>query len=201
MKIHRKPAPHHIADLSTSSQGRSSCVHVSGIIRAMASAHNLFPDSGVAPNPLALQNKFAVGFAWEEYCARRFNLDPTFIHQPGEFLLDGIAMSPDGISLDPVTGGIILHEFKATWYSAAKPIQEHQTWIWQVMAYLAGLSAHYKEQCLDAIIHPMYMSGDYKANRHPIYQPVRLEFSWEEIETNWKLMRSWQDRATPEEHK
>lgn len=199
MKIHRKPAPHHVADLTTPSAGRSSCVHVSGIIQAMSTAHNLFPNSADQP-PIARRNKFAVGFAIEQYLASRIP-DPTFIYQPGEFLLDGIAMSPDGISLDPVTGGIILHEFKATWYSAAKPIQDHQTWIWQVMAYLAGLSAHYKEQCLNAIIHPMYMSGDYRENRGAIYAPVRLEFDWVEIETNWKLMRSWQDRATPEEHK
>ena len=199
MKIHRKPAPHHIADLSTSSQGRSSCVHVSGIIRAMTNAYNPYPDSNKPQPPAARTNKFAIGFAWEYHCVRHIP-DPTFIHQPGEFMLDGIAMSPDGISIDSVTGGIILHEFKATWYSALKPVQEYQAWLWQIMAYLAGLSAHFKEQCLTAILHPMHMSGDYRENRYPIYAPVKLEFDWVEIETNWALMRSWQGRATPEEN-
>lgn len=199
MKIHRKPPAHLLADLSTTGAGRSSCVHVSGIIRAMTNAHNLYPDSDKPQPPAARTNKFAIGFAWEYHCVRHIP-DPTFIHQPGEFMLDGIAMSPDGISIDSVTGGIILHEFKATWYSALKPVQEYQAWLWQIMAYLAGLSAHFKEQCLTAILHPMHMSGDYRENRYPIYAPVKLEFDWVEIETNWALMRSWQGRATPEEN-
>jgi hypothetical protein len=199
MKIHRQLPAHLLADLSTTGAGRSSCVHVSGIIRAMTNAYNPYPVSDKPQTPPARTNKFAIGFAWEYHCARHIP-DPTFIHQPGEFMLDDIAMSPDGISLDPVTGGIILHEFKATWYSALKPVQEYQAWLWQIMAYLAGLSAHFKEQCLTAILHPMHMSGDYRENRYPIYAPVKLEFDWVEIETNWALMRSWQGRATSEEN-
>lgn len=182
---------------------RSSGVHVSGIIRHLAMKHGMLKkeqgeETTAAPTAAATFKRemyFAVGYAWENYCA---SFIPGLIHQPGEMNLDGVTMSPDGLTLDEL--GFVLHEFKATYTSMTHPIQERFMWLWQCMSYLAGLSAKYNAKCTRAVLHPLYMNGDYRENRHPVYRPVMIEFEWGEIEKNWELMLTYKDCARPEEH-
>jgi hypothetical protein len=196
LKIHRQ-TEYGVHTLTDNGPPRSSGVHISGVIRHLGMKHGIVkPDDPANPQPeLVKQMYFAVGFAWEYYCASRI---PNLIHQPGQVTLDGIAMSPDGIT--PTDTALDLHEFKATWTSSAKPIQERYMWLWQCMSYLAGLSAHYNCQCTRAFIHPLYLNGDYRANRHPIYEPVLLEFEWAEIMKNWELMLAYKEYAKPEQY-
>jgi len=187
---------------ASSGSGRSSGTHLSGIIRQLAVKHNIFPAETQKYDSARLL-RFNVGFAWEHWCVRHL---PGAIHQPGECYLDGIYMSPDAITLDD-NGYLTLHEFKATWKSAATPIQDGMVyWLWQVMGYLAGLSAKYHEQYTVAVIHPLYLNGDYRDHRHPMYGPdpdhpgpVRLEFEWREIEANWELMVASKGMAEKED--
>lgn len=105
-------------------------------------------------------------------------------------------MSPDGLTVDDT--GITLHEMKFTTTSSARPIQNRTMWLWQCMSYLAGLSKKFGEKVTVAVVHPLYVNGDYREKRYPIYQPVQLEFEWAEITANWELMLAWKDRAVAE---
>jgi hypothetical protein len=192
MKIHRQ-TEYGIHTLTDNGPARSSGVHISGIIRQIAVKHGILESVDQSADNIPTRMRWNVGFAWEYYCASHI---PNLIHQPGQVTLDGIAMSPDGIT--PTDTALDLHEFKATWTSSAKPIQERYMWLWQCMGYLAGLSAHYNCQCTRAFIHPLYLNGDYRANRHPIYEPVLLEFEWAEIMKNWELMLAYKEYAKPE---
>jgi len=213
MKIHRQ-TPYGI-DVRNNQSARASGIHVSGIIRQLAISHNVLKDNApeeelsfvianTTPGAACLSPhimRIVGGFAWEDYCAKQVasyctSVGHSFIHQPGECVLDGVTMSPDGLELSPLE--IILHEFKGTWTSSNKPIQERVMWLWQVMSYLAGVSAKFGQKCLKAVIHPYYVNGDYRENRHPMYVPVMLEFTWEEITKNWELMLAWKDKAKPE---
>jgi hypothetical protein len=191
VKIHRQ-TQYGSHTWTSNGPSRSSGIHVSGIIQILAAKHNIsYPQS----SEVERQMRFAVGFAWEEWLVKQI---PGLIHQPGPYQLDGVWMSPDGVTNDDL--GLLLHEMKATWTSMTKPIQDRITWLWQVMSYLAGISATFGEKCTRAVIHPLYLNGDYKENRHPVYQPVMLEFEWSEIEKNWELMLAYRDQAKEESY-
>ena len=213
MKIHRQ-TPYGI-DVRNNQSPRTSGVHLSGIIRQLAISHKVLKDNapeeelsfvianttpGAACHSPHIM-RIVGGFAWEDWCAKQVSAyvvkaGTTFIHQPGEYVLDGVIMSPDGLEM--TTLEIILHEFKLTWTTSSKPIQDRIMWLWQCMGYLAGVSAAFGQQCTKAVLHPYYVNGDYRDNRHPIYEPVMLEFSWDEIVKNWELMLAWKDKAKPE---
>jgi hypothetical protein len=173
---------------------RTPGIHVSGIIRQLAVQHGLLKgELEQETMDLIRLTRFVCGYAWEDWIAKRI---PNLIHQPGECELDGVWMSPDGLVVDE--SGITLHEMKFTTTSSARPIQDRTMWLWQCMSYLAGLSKKFGERVTVAVIHPLYVNGDYRERRYPIYQPVRLEFEWAEIEANWELMLAWKDRAVAE---
>jgi hypothetical protein len=176
--------------------GRSPGTHLSGIIKGMALKASIegVTDDGdlgelIASVPLVDTGthpklmKLAVGLAWEDWIYQHI---PGLKYHPGEFEVDGIYMTPDGITYDGTEGRPVLHEFKATYYSSNKPIEEMQMWLWQCAGYLMGLSVYSMTECTEAVIHPLYLKGDYRT-AWPVYQPVRLTFDWAEIEQMWEV--------------
>lgn len=216
MRIHSQTI--HGIDLRNRNQGsdaRTPGIHLSGIIRVLAIKHGVLKDNAPEEDlSFVIENtppgvactsphimRIVAGFAWENWCATHVTqllstVGHTLIHQPGELMKDGVIMSPDGIELSPLE--IILHEFKLTWTSSAKPVQSRIMWLWQTMGYLIGLSDKFGQRCTKVVLHPYYVNGDYRENRHPVYLPVMLEFEWAEIEKNWELMLAWKDQARPE---
>jgi hypothetical protein len=194
-------------DLYRGSIPRTTGTHLSGVLRKIALAtgalNNKYGtddlDDLIRRTPVdrigatGQLMRLVVGYAWEDWIRKQI---PGLIHQPGEFSLDGIIGTPDGIVEQD--GIYILHEFKATWTSSSHPIQEHPMWLWQVMGYLAMMTVELEVACLDAVIHPLYVMGDYK-NSGPLYVPVRLKFEPEEIAANWQLVLQFKDRATKEQ--
>ncbi len=194
-------------DLRRDAALRTPGTHLSGVLRKIALAtgalNNKYgtdnlddlvrqtPPSSVGETGQLM--RIILGYAWEDWMRRQI---PGLIHQPGEFSLDGIIGTPDGIVEQD--GVYILHEFKATWTSSRHPIQEHPMWLWQVMGYLAMMTVELECPCLDAVIHPAYVMGDYK-NSGPIYRPVGLRFEPEEIAANWQLVLRFKDQAIKEQ--
>jgi hypothetical protein len=131
----------------------------------------------------------AVGFAMEELLVRMH----PWILRSGELVSDGIAMSPDGVTfnsrrhlLSPDKPVTILHEFKATWKSARKPLEEQLSYLQQTKAYCRALDTQY---CILWIFH---VNGDYQFGDSPDagprlkqwhikYAPWELESNWHEI--------------------
>jgi hypothetical protein len=196
---------------SESDAPRSPGIHLSGIIRRIAITRGLlksFEDDedldviiGRTHPDLVGENSrlllVAWGVAWEEYRARR--MGPGFIHQPGEISHDGISMTPDGLEFLP-DGSILLHEFKATWTSARKPLEEHPMWMWQGAGYLKALSEQYQQPLTRVMFHPLFMRGDYSRTgpQWPLYRPEIVEFEPEEIQSYWTMIVRNRDYAIPE---
>lgn len=202
MNIYRSPQYlDHLLSVTNAGPARSSGVHLSGIIKHLAVQHGIYGEELLTDTKFDETTllRFHTGFAWEHWCAGILKtLIPTFIHQPGEIVCDGIYMSPDGIAFADDSAEIINHEFKATWTSPTKtPIQERYPWLWSFMGYAKGLAHAFGVPCTTTVVHPLYINGDYR-DRRVIYDPVTLVFTQEEIETNWRVMLAGRPHAKEE---
>ena len=185
---------------------RSSGYHVSGILHAIAlrigtlKAREEDLDELIGRlDPSAVGQsgtlmRICIGYAWEDWIFRRL---PNVVHQPGALMLDDIWGSPDGLEFKE-SGGIILHEGKATFKSSKSDLPE--LWKWQVACYLKMLQAKWNESdCNTVVFHPLYIRGDYKGI-DPQYLPVEVIFEQAEIESVWDMVKRNKHLAKPEEH-
>src|SRR5262245_56770077 len=106
-------------DYSEVTGARSPGLHLSEILTELniARGGETYPDT----DPQTRQNYFTMGFLWEQFLSRVFRETAikkkagTLI-RPGEFVLNGVATSPDAIDLEDYA----LEEYKATYLSSAK---------------------------------------------------------------------------------
>src|SRR5271155_190749 len=212
------PSTIHGIDLRTTQPGthpRSSGIHLSSIIRHIAlKTGELAKEYGVGPgltemiatlNPQQAAScgpivKASIGLAWEHWLAARVQ---GLNHQPGELIWDGIIGSPDGIGEEwmgdqPNELRFIIHEFKATWKSSAYPVTDQWMWMAQCMGYCYMLGKEMEEPVNTCVLHPVYMCGDYRSNRDPIYKPTIIEFDQQELEMNWQLIMDNKNNVLPE---
>lgn len=127
--------------------------------------------------------RMAIGMAMEAWFQ---GLWPDMIYSPGGIRKDGVAMTPDGITLDggELTGGEgLLEEMKATWCSRrtyGRDITEHKVWMYQDAGYLHGLGLRFVRQ------HVWWMAGDYKMGPpSPMYVTYLIEFTQKELAEFW----------------
>lgn len=128
----------------------------------------------------------AMGMAWEDWLSRQY---PDMLYHIGELSLDGISMSPDGVTvdmeMDPTLGMGIVEEFKFTYKSSRKPIEEQWMWLAQVKAYCKALPT------LCARLHVLHANGDYDYARPglpPQYIVHSLQFTQRELDSNWNML-------------
>jgi hypothetical protein len=198
MKLTRLSLP--LTDGGTSP--RSPGVHLSGILGAIATRQGIY--SGAPLTSIEREGRKmsrALGLAWEDWLAPRITLHyPSFEYHLGELSFDGVIGTPDGISYED-DGSLLLHEIKRTRYSCKQldfPTEKIVPWMWQCMGYLRMLTEESGCQCTRAVLHPMFVDGDYKLARYPQYLPTLLEFTWEEVETNWAMVQANKYLAQPE---
>ncbi len=130
-----------------------------------------------------------IGFSWEDWLSRQY---PDLIYHMGEMHLDGISMSPDGVTVpkpednfDWDLGSGIIEEFKATYKSSRKPIEDQWMWMCQIKAYCKALPT----TC--ARLHVLHLCGDYDYNRPgmpPQYIVHAIQFTQKEIDANWNML-------------
>ena len=130
------------------------------------------------------QIRMAVGMAWEEWYSRQ--LDDVSFH-PGELVVDGVYMTPDGESLEFVHGsGYVpaVHEIKATSKSTntVSGLNGDKNWLWraQMLGYCKAMNTNI------AYLHVLFLYGDYERPFKMQVRCWRFEFTWTEIEMNWK---------------
>jgi hypothetical protein len=169
---------------------RSPGLHVSDLYRRIA------VDSGIlkcvtddeAMNPLVL----AVGMAWEEYCVTLPWCEDV-AWQPGERLVDGVFLSPDGWDFKLNR----LEEFKATWTSSASKDQSIKTleemWLYrvQMMAYCYAMGTAL------ARLHVLFINGNYRyegVGPQPVYRIYEVEFTKRELRRNWEMLMREKER-------
>ncbi len=172
---------------------RTAGIHLSGILKPICLANGWIPEETVPLGELIFTTphtqagsiptlvKLAVGFAWEGWIKEHI---PNMIYQPGEFELDGVLGTPDGIELSP----LVLHEFKATWKSKRKKIEEQWMWIYQTLGYARLLEEAFGEPCNTAYLHVLWMNGmyTYKPDDGPCYQKFRFDYAPGEVRAFWE---------------
>lgn len=193
---------------------RSPGVHVSGLIRAMAIDYGIL-DRKWVPEDFDLlditedgtesgewwasldedsQVRMAIGMAWENWYLPRI---PSITHQPGELYLDGIYLTVDGESRDMLVTQrsrrdlhrVAVHEVKTTSKSInttghlAEPNPKNWMWLTQCKAYCKARGTRL------LYIHILYLFGDYSYPMRPKLHVWRLEFTEQEIEDAWGLLR------------
>lgn len=190
---------------------RTAGIHLSGILRRLAFTNGWLdkkwdteetleeligrtPADEVGLNGNLM--RLVLGMSVEEWIAKQLvAFRPGFIHQPGEYSLDGILGTPDGIEFDD--DGIMIHEIKGTHKSAKKPITEQRLYIWQGACYLRMVSEYFHEKAVRCMFHPFFIRGDY-SGIDPLYLPQLVIFEWEEILSMWNVVKEHRHLAEPE---
>ena len=180
---------------------RSKGIHVSGIIRAIATEAGILKpewaeelslvDARKITDPVAIL-RISLGLAWEEYYLPKV---PGLVDHPGEMKVDGVYMTHDGESLDVIITeksekyAIVCHECKATWKSTntVGDLSGQFMWLAQIKAYCKGLGTRF------AKLHVFFVNGDYKYPLSPQLRIWFIEFTEEEIEGNWDLLINYRD--------
>ena len=195
---------------------------MSGIIRCIATESGILKpewaedlslvDSRVISDPIAIA-RICMGLAWEEfYIASQL---PEVSDHPGEMLLDGVYMTPDGDELTQVIVdarlryALKMHEIKCT-YKSIKTVmgKEWQRWEnvpfntdidpigpltnqWMWMAQTKGYAKAAGTTLAD--LHVLYVCGDYSYPIRPLAYRYAIEFTQAEIDHNWDLMIDYRD--------
>lgn len=193
--------------LPPSKTKRSEGVHVSAIIRAIASETGILKPEWVEEislldhreitDPVAIL-RISIGLAWEEWYIPNV-LGPMFnvSDHPGEMCLDSIYMTPDGESIDSViitrnkkTGAVLrIHEVKAT-YKSVNTVgdpPDDPLYMMQIKSYCKASNTRF------AALHILFLGGDYTYPLKPVIKCWFLEFTQEELDDNWDLMTQYRD--------
>jgi hypothetical protein len=187
------------------SGGRSPGIHVSSIIRNIAIENKLLDveemnelsliASTEITDPIALA-RIGLGIGWERYyipevLSRYHNVDD----HPPEICHDGIFMSRDGesvsviITVEGPRWVTVIHEVKCTYKSTRTVGNLDTQWMWlaQIKAYCIARGTRF------AVLHVLFVCGDYKYPIRPVSRAWQLEFSQEELNSNWDLLRDYKD--------
>lgn len=179
---------------------RSVGVHASGVIRCIATEQGILKSEWAEELSLTDMReitdetailRICIGLAWEQFYIPEV-LGPTLgvEDHPGEMYVNGIYMTHDGESVDTIIAGDspkysrILHEVKAT-YKSTKTVGDLKSqWMWmaQIQAYCKGMGIRH------AMMHVLFLCGDYTFPIKPKRRAWWIEFSQEEIDTNWELL-------------
>lgn len=124
---------------------------------------------------------------WRDYRTAGFLMERAFremlterqLLKLGEFEVDGIFMTPDYVDAN----GWVLEEWKCTWRSAGKDIEELDWWSWfaQMKAYCKALGT------LKARLRVFYVNGTYSP-RKPKLSAWDIEFTQDEVDSNWSML-------------
>lgn len=192
----------HVDLVLSKSVGRSKGLHMSEVIRSYALTTGVLDRKyDVEIDDSDIKVLVHLGMAFEDYLAAYQH--PEIHFHPGEMVLNGIAMSPDGMSFCAVGQDWVLHEFKLTLKSSREFRQSIRLrakktlmYMWQIMCYRFAMNkllvSNGQEPCYKAKLHVMFLRGNYARNFNdpeglPTYKVFTLIFTPEELEDNWSL--------------
>jgi hypothetical protein len=125
--------------------------------------------------------KIKFGESFEQSLEKSFQAASTGTFRPEPTLVPpGIWCSPDGV--DPNIWAV--EEFKCTWYSAKKALDDPVYWPWlvQIKAYCKALDTRL------AKLWVLHINGDYSPPRPWPPKIYGIEFTELEIEENWQML-------------
>lgn len=168
---------------------RSPGTHVSDVIRDLMNTiikpGERNPYDTLSPaEKKRLGNYASGGWAWEQVIRDGLNqarvaagIPPNY-HHLGELECDGLYGTPDWY--DGERNRDV--EFKCTWRSSLRPIEDFWEWLTQIRAYC------YMLDVTEAEIHALFINGDYRESG-PEYKAWHLEFEPFELKENWSMLK------------
>lgn len=191
---------------------RSHGIHVSRVIRAIAGEAGILkkeycedlslvevgPDGWWDGLDSIAQLRILMGIAWERLYALILAETMGVVFHPGEMVVQGIYMTPDGEALDIIiTDNYVVHEVKLTYKSVNTVGKLDTQWMWlaQLKAYCKGLSERLGLPVTVGYLHILHVCGDYSRPITPSLGPLkeqptcwRVEFTQDEIDEGWDLI-------------
>lgn len=178
----------------TPMEGRSSGIHISGIIYALCVARGIYkPGSTLAEDEKTRMN---LGNALEDAIIARYCVsDKRRYIRIGEQECDGLFGTPDMLDTEEWA----VHEMKLTWMSSRHAVDSAKLW-----KYLVQLKAYcYMLKTLVGYLHICFVNGDYSYQSpggDPTYKVFRLEFTKQELDDNWAMLVNHKHMAAAEDH-
>ena len=133
-----------------------------------------YPDQGES----ARQANFEKGFVFERLLSRAYGDGGPV--RTDELEVDGILLSPDGFWVYEGTDCVC--EYKCTVRSEKHPIEDNIRWRFQISAYCRAMYCNY------ALLHVLYLAGNWNPPSVPLYKRYWLEFSDSELTETWDMI-------------
>jgi hypothetical protein len=161
---------------------RADGVHLTDILRLMREdwLNEIFPDADTLTDEERLKQRlnWAAGFIWEDALSHAMNW--PYRQRWKDVCIDGIYLNPDNRCM--VDDGFI-HEFKFTKQSANKRPSMIQHWMWQNKCYAYAMST--PDVVYGGRFHVLYINGDYRTTREPVYKVYEYEYCYQELLEQW----------------
>ena len=132
-----------------------------------------------------------IGLLWERALSKIMR--EKYAIRPPQLLVDGIWMSPDGVSTDdplssmsvgPDPEGevpLVVEEYKATWRSTNKNPIDNFYYMTQAKSYCRAVGTTV------VVMRIFHVMGDYKGSG-PLYRVARIKFTEYELQSNWEMI-------------
>lgn len=178
----------------TPMEDRSNGVHISGVIYALCVARGIYkPGEALSEEEKTRMN---LGNALESAIIAKYQqADKRRYIQVGEQECDDLFGTPD--MMDIIEWAV--HEMKLTWMSSKHHIESVKLW-----KYLVQVKAYcYMLKTLIGYLHVCYVNGDYSYRSpggDPTYKVYRFEFTKQELEENWAMLKNHMHMAKAEDH-
>jgi len=171
------------ADFSEVTTARSPGLHLSQILSDLNEVRgSRYPET----DPHTRQLYFATGFIWEQLIRRvvretAIKAARGALVRPGEFILDGIAMSPDAID----TEDWAIEEYKSTYSSSERGIENGRFWHWivQIKCYCWATGAR------TARLRVWFVNGDCHGSG-PQAKAWTFHFTDRDVEEAFRMVRN-----------
>lgn len=165
---------------SLDNQERTPGLHLSDILDDLE--YTLFRDANYNYS-WELEWSAALGFVWERVIkAHIVNalVETGELFSPGEIEYEGVLMTPDGYNV----AENCLEEWKFTWKSSRRVLEEFHRYLWQVKAYCKALD-------FDTVnLRIMHVMGNYRGTG-PQVRGLKIQFTERELKENWDMIRNY----------
>ena len=132
--------------------------------------------------------RMALGNMWEEFY---FSLRPDYVWQPGEKVVDGVAVNADGVGTWDATDEAALIDTKCTERKVCDTLDDWlESWITEhaARAYLYCYGPR-------VFVWPvMHYRGDWRGSG-PVAMEYAARFSDHEVNSTWAMIQRWKEMA------
>jgi hypothetical protein len=164
---------------------RTPGLHLTDILYPMMEERGETPDRPDLTEE-DLEGYRAVGFLWERVLVRALTdmavETDEHVIRLGEFTKDGVIFTPDAMLIRLPEA--LLEEWKCTWTSCNRWIEDRKQWWIQIMAYCHALDLN------AATVRVLYINGTWRPPI-PRTRHYRATFNKRELQENWDMLLNY----------